>query len=172
MHYAEQPGVKHATVVGGGLLGLEAAKAVYDLPCVPEVSIINRQAYPLSRQLDEEGGEMVLRKIEAMGVQVFTKVDVKSMDTRKDEEGADIFTGFEFTDGEQMEADLVIFAVGISPRDELARESGIKVAPKGGIAVDDRLMTSAKDVYAVGECASWRGNTYGKLGRFASDVLY
>jgi nitrite reductase (NAD(P)H) len=164
MHYAERPGVKHATVVGGGLLGLEAAKAVYDLPTVPEVSIINRQGYPLSRQLDEEGGEMVLRKIEAMGVQVFTNVNVSEMNVKQEEDGKDVFTGFDFTDGESMEADLVIFAVGITPRDELARESGIKVAPRGGIAADDSLMTSAQDVYAIGECCSWRGNTYGLIG--------
>ncbi len=164
MHYAEQPGVKHATVVGGGLLGLEAAKAVYDLPTVPQVSIINRQAYPLSRQLDEEGGEMVLRKIEAMGVQVFTNVNVSEMNVKRDQDGQDVFTGFDFDDGESMEADLVIFAVGITPRDELARESGIKVAPRGGIVADDGLMTSAQDVYAIGECCSWKGNTYGLIG--------
>ena len=91
----------------------------------------------------------------------------------KDEDGADVFTGFEFDDGEVVEADLVIYAVGITPRDDLARASGIKVHARGGIDVDDSLMTSAQDVYAMGECASWRGNTYGLIapGVEMADIL-
>ena len=68
--YGGQPHIKRATVVGGGLLGLEAAKAVYDMHEIEDVSIINRTGYPLSRQLDSSAGEMVLRRIEAMGVKV------------------------------------------------------------------------------------------------------
>ncbi|KAJ9104552.1 hypothetical protein QFC21_002049 [Naganishia friedmannii] len=164
--YAEKPEINSATVVGGGLLGLEAAKAAYDLSeHLKEVSIINRQAYPLSRQLDADAGEMVMRKIEEMGVKCMTKVDVKSMLTKKDpEDDMDVFTGFEFSDDEILPADMVIMAVGITPRDDLARVSGIATADRGGIAVGDDLMTSAKDVYALGECASWRGNTYGLIG--------
>lgn len=166
MTYAEKPEVKSATVVGGGLLGLEAAKAAYDLhEHLSEVSIINRQGYPLSRQLDAEAGEMVMRKIEEMGVRCMTKVDVKSMLTKQDpEDGMDVFTGFEFSDDEILPADMVIMAVGITPRDDLARVSGIATADRGGIVVGDDLMTDAKDVYALGECASWRGNTYGLIG--------
>lgn len=74
MDYAELPHISKASVVGGGLLGLEAAKAVYDMPGVPDVSIIIRQDYPLNRQLDPSAGELVLRKIEAMGVKVLTQV--------------------------------------------------------------------------------------------------
>jgi nitrite reductase (NAD(P)H) len=164
--YADSPSITRATVVGGGLLGLEAAKAVYDLPTIPDVSIINRQGYPLSRQLDQEAGTMVLRRIEDMGVKCLTNVNVKSMLTEPDTEdpSMEVFKGFEFTDGEVLEADLVIMAVGITPRDDLARASGIKCHTKGGIDVGDDLMTSAKDVYAMGECASWKGNTYGLIG--------
>lgn len=61
------------------------------------------------------------------------------------------------------EAELVVMAVGITPRDDLARASGISIARRGGIDVDDSLMTSAQDIYAIGECASWRGNTYGLI---------
>lgn len=148
------------------MLGLEAAKAVYDLPEISEVAIINRQAYPLSRQLDDDAGELVLRKIEAMGVKCMTKVDVKDILVKPDPEDPEkeIFTGFEFKDGECIDSDLVIMAVGITPRDEVARASGIQTHPRGGIAVGDDLMTSAKDVYAMGECASWQGNTYGLIG--------
>ena len=164
--YAEDPKITRATVVGGGLLGLEAAKAVYDLPTIPDVSIINRQGYPLSRQLDQEAGTMVLRRIEDMGVKCLTNVNVSSMLTEPcpEDPGMDVFKGFEFTDGECLEADLVIMAVGITPRDDLARASGIKCHARGGIDVGDDLMTSAKDVYAMGECASWKGNTYGLIG--------
>ena len=66
-------------MVGGGLLGLEAAKAVYDLETIKDVTIVNRSGFPLSRQLDDEGGEIVLRRIEAMGVEVLTKTSVKRL---------------------------------------------------------------------------------------------
>ncbi|KAL7410257.1 NADPH nitrite reductase [Mrakia frigida] len=173
IEYGGLPHIKTATVVGGGLLGLEAAKALYDMHEIEDVSIINRTGYPLSRQLDASAGEMVLRRIEALGVKVHTNVNVKDMLIEKDEDGGDVFKGFEFDDGEVVEADLVIMAVGITPRDDLARNSGIKVHPRGGIDVDDSLMTSAKDIYAMGECASWRGHTYGLIapGVEMADIL-
>lgn len=120
-----------------------------------------------------------------MGVNVHTSVNVKDMLVEPSivNPRGELFKGFEFDDGEvvgesflppftlyanlpsplHVEADLVIFAVGITPRDELARMSGIKVATRGGIDVDDNLETSAKGIYAIGECASWRGNTYGLI---------
>lgn len=122
----------------------------------------NRQAYPLSRQLDADAGELVLRKIEAMGVKVLTNMGVKSITTRQ-EGDRKVFTGFELSDGSILEADLVIFAIGIRSRDEIASASGINCHSRGGIVVDDNLETSAKDVYAIGECCNWRGNTYGLI---------
>ncbi|RXW14988.1 hypothetical protein EST38_g10867 [Candolleomyces aberdarensis] len=161
--YSESSEVNHAVVVGGGLLGLEAAKAVYDLPSISHVSIVNRQAYPLSRQLDGEAGEMVLHKIEGMGVEVLTRCSPTRQITRA-VDGEETFCGFELQDGKVHAADLVIYAIGIRPRDELARVSGIKCHPRSGIIVGDDLKTSAEDVYAIGECASWRENTYGLIG--------
>ncbi|KAG6846032.1 hypothetical protein H0H93_015942, partial [Arthromyces matolae] len=145
--YSEQPSVKHAVVVGGGLLGLEAAKAVYDMPSIERVSIINRQAYPLSRQLDAEAGEMVLHQIEAMGVQVLTRCSPTRQITRVAEDGSahEIFTGFELQDGSIHEADLVIYAIGIRPRDDVAKASGLKCHPRGGIVIGDDLQTSAEN---------------------------
>ncbi|TFK34312.1 NADPH nitrite reductase [Crucibulum laeve] len=164
--YAENPDVTRAVVVGGGLLGLEAAKAVYDLPTISHVSIINRQAYPLSRQLDAEAGEMVLHKIEAMGVHVLTRCSPSRQVTKPADDGSDeeIFIGFELQDGSIHESDLVIYAIGIKPRDDVARVSGIDCHPRGGIIVGDDLTTSAENVYAIGECASWRENSYGLIG--------
>ena len=184
IEYAARDDVKHAVVVGGGLLGLEAAKAVYDLETsvfysfiqltreltiflnrISHVSIINRQAYPLSRQLDADAGEMVLRKIEGMGVQVLTNCSPAQQLTRSANDGSrnKVFTGFTLQDGTTHEADLVIYAIGIKPRDELGQASGIECHPRGGIIVDDNLQTSAPDVYAIGECASWKGNYYGLI---------
>lgn len=143
---------------------------MYDLEAIPDVAIINRSAFPLSRQIDNDAGELVLQRIESLGVKVYTNCGVKDIitTTRSTPDAVsgttETFAGLEFDDGTILSAQLVIFAIGISPRDELARASGIDVHKKGGIVVDDYLTTSAKDVYAVGECANWRGNTYGLIG--------
>ncbi|KAF8137709.1 hypothetical protein EV363DRAFT_1318672 [Boletus edulis] len=162
LSYSQEDHVKggHAVVVGGGLLGLEAAKAVFDLETIGKVSIINRQAYPLSRQLDEEGGEIVLRRIEAMGVDVLTKTSVKDVVTTL--EG--VLSGLTLSDDTLLDAQMVIYAIGITPRDDLARKAGLNCRDKGGIIIDDHLRASAPDVYAIGECASWRENTFGLIG--------
>jgi nitrite reductase (NAD(P)H) len=74
-----------------------------------------------------------------------------------------VLNGFNLTDRTHITAELAIFAIGIKPRDDLAKASGIICHPKGGVIVGDDLRTSAPDVYAIGECANWRGNTYGLL---------
>lgn len=162
LSYSEENHVRggRAVVVGGGLLGLEAAKAVFDLETIGKVTIINRQAYPLSRQLDDEGGEIVLRCIEAMGVEVLTKTSVTSLVTTP--EG--VLTGLVLSNDDQLDAEMVVYAIGISPRDDLARKAGLKCGVRGGITVDDYLRTSTPDIYAIGECASWRENTFGLIG--------
>ncbi|KAG9089514.1 hypothetical protein FRC06_001509, partial [Ceratobasidium sp. 370] len=178
--FSERPEVTKAVVVGGGLLGLEAAKALYDLPAVPDVSIVNRQAFPLSRQLDGEAGEMVLRKIEAMGVRVYTRVNVTAITTEKlppnkvESDGrTELFTGFDLNDGTHIAADMAVFAIGIKSRDDLARSAGIECHAKGGIIVNDDLSCSVSNVYAIGECTSWKGNTYGLIapGVEMADIL-
>lgn len=153
-------------MVGGGLIGLEAAKAIYDLPTVPDMSIINRSGWPLSRQLDQEAGDMVTRKIEAMGVEVITNVDVKDVVLKagKSASGKDVFGGFELDNGNIIEADLTVFTTGIKPRDELAKKAGLECHRRGGVVVNNFLQTSAPDIYAIGECASWKGNFYGLIG--------
>ncbi|KAH0839338.1 hypothetical protein J3R83DRAFT_20 [Lanmaoa asiatica] len=195
LSYSEQHHVRggRAVVVGGGLLGLEAAKALYDLyvhftcvlrlhdqiklttrstiirEAIGKVAIINRQAFPLSRQLDDVGGEIVLRRIEAMGVEALTKTFVR--DVLISEDG--ILTGLVLSNDQHFDAQMVIYAIGITPRDDLARKAGLKREDKGGITVDDLLRTSAPDVYAIGECASWRNNTYGLIapGIEMADIL-
>ncbi|THH20470.1 hypothetical protein EUX98_g8578 [Antrodiella citrinella] len=153
------------TVIGGGLLGLEAAKAAYDLDTIESVTIVNRRAYPLSHQLDAHGGEIVLRRIEAMGVRVVTNASPTDLITvHKGDET--VLTGLKMQDGSILDSEIVIFAIGITPRDDLARASNIKCMEGGkhGIVVNDFLETSAPDVFAIGECASWKGETYGLIG--------
>jgi nitrite reductase (NAD(P)H) len=82
-----------------------------------------------------------------------------STDSNADE----TFTGFTLADGSVLEADMAIFAIGIVPRDEIAKQGGIEVFHRGGIVVNDDLMTNVQDVYAIGECCSWRGNNYGLI---------
>jgi len=129
------------------------------------VSIVNRQAYPLSRQLDEDAGKMVLNKIENLGVQVLTNCSPSEELTRDAEDGSDyrVFTGLRLQNGSTHNADMVIYAIGIQPRDEIARDCGIECHPKGGIIVGNDLQTSAPDVYAIGECASWKDHYYGLI---------
>ncbi|KAI3622179.1 nitrite reductase [Moniliophthora roreri] len=158
-----------AAVIGGGLLGLEAAKAVYELETVEQVSIIIRGGFPLSRQLDDAGGEIVLRRIREMGVSVLTHTSVKAV--RVGDDG--LCQGLELQNGQLLEYDIVIFAIGITPRDELARVSGIACAEKGGVIIDDTLLTSAKDVFGLGECVRWQDASYGLIapGIEMADIL-
>ncbi|OCH89826.1 nitrite reductase [Obba rivulosa] len=169
--YAEQDTArgKEAVVLGGGLLGLEAAKAVYDLETVGQVTIVHRQVHPLSRQLDAHGGGIVRTRIEALGVTWCGSTSGTAL--RMDETGA--LEGLELDDGSVLPCRIAVFAIGITPRDDLARKAGLKCAPRGGIVVDDELRTSAQDVWAIGECASWKENTYGLIapGIEMADIL-
>ena len=102
-----------------------------------------------------------------MGVQVLTKCSPTRHLTRlaeEDESGDKVFIGLELSDGAVHEADLVIYAIGIRPRDDIAQASGIQCHGRGGIIVGDSLKTSAEDTYAIGECASWKENIYGLIG--------
>lgn len=106
-----------------------------------------------------------------MGVEVITNSSPKGIVTADGQ--PDTFAGLEMADGSIVDADIVIFSVGISPRDDLAKKAGIACEERGGITVNDSLETSARDVYAVGECASWNHNTYGLIapGIEMADIL-
>jgi nitrite reductase (NADH) large subunit len=150
---------KSAVVIGGGLLGLEAAKAAVDLKL--QTHVVEFASRLMPRQLDEVGARLLQDKIESLGIQVhLNKV------TTRFAGGADNgpVTELEFTDGESLATDLVIISAGIRPRDDIAAASGIEVGPRGGVVVDDTLTTSDPDVYAIGECALHRGMIYGLVG--------
>ncbi|KAK5721389.1 hypothetical protein LTR17_014600 [Elasticomyces elasticus] len=157
-------------VVGGGLLGLEAAKAMMDLEEFSKVKLIERNRWVLSRQLDGDAGSMVVEQVTALGLDVLLSKRVGKINTDADNS----VTGVVFEDGEQMDCSCICFAIGIKARDELARKSGIKCADRGGgIIINPDMSTSAPDVYAVGECASWENQTFGLIapGIEMADIL-
>ena len=157
-------------VVGGGLLGLEAAKAMMDLEKFKKVKLIERNRWVLSRQLDNDAGSMVVGQVRDLGLDVLLSKRVGKINTNSDNS----VTGVTFEDGEEMECSCICFAIGIKARDELARKSGISCADRGGgIVVNPDLSTSIKDIYAIGECASWESQTFGLIapGIEMADVL-
>lgn len=158
------------TVVGGGLLGLEAANAMMDLKCYEKVKLIERNRWVLSRQLDADAGNLVVEKVTELGLDILLSKRVGKIRT----DGGNNVIGVVFEDGAEMDCSTVCFAIGVRPRDSLARSAGIKCADRGGgILVGDDLGTSAPDVYAIGECASWQGQTFGLIapGVEMADVL-
>lgn len=160
----------NGAVVGGGLLGLEAAKAMMDLEAFEKVKLIERNRWVLSRQLDGDAGGLVVEQVRALGLEVLLSKRVGKIEV--DEKNC--VKGVVFEDGEKMECSTICFAIGIKARDELARKAGIKCADRGGgIVVNEDLSTSMKDVYAIGECASWENQTFGLIapGIEMADVL-
>jgi len=142
------------TVIGGGLLGLEAAKALKDLGL--ETHVIEFAPRLMALQLDDAAGRLLRRQIEALGVLVHTSKSAKEI-----VDGAERGHRVVFADGSTLETDLVVYSAGIRPHDELARAAGLAVGERGGIAIDDQCRTSDPDIYAVGECALWEGRIFG-----------
>ncbi len=144
---------QRCVVIGGGLLGLEAAKAAYDLGL--ETHIVEFAPRLMPRQVDDPGSRMLVKQIEALGVHVHLGKTTKAI------HGTGAVERIEFADGESIDADMMIISAGIRPRDDLAKEAGLALAERGGVVVDERLQTSDGQIYAVGECASFRNMIYG-----------
>ncbi|GAA4121644.1 nitrite reductase large subunit NirB [Nocardioides fonticola] len=143
-----------AAVVGGGLLGLEAANALHGLG-VP-THVVEMAPRLMAVQVDDAGGAVLRRHIEALGLHVHT--DVATTAVLGDADGV---TGLALRDRDPLEVGLVVFAAGIRPRDALARAAGIEVAERGGVLVDEQGRASAPHVWAIGECAAPGGRMYG-----------
>jgi nitrite reductase (NADH) large subunit len=141
-------------VVGGGLLGLECAKALRDLGL--ETHVVEFAPRLMTVQVDDDGGRVLRNKIEELGLHVHT-----SRNTVEITDGARARHRMVFNDGSHLETDMIVFSAGIRPRDELARQNALAVGPRGGIAVDDHLRTSDPDIYAIGECAAWNEQLFG-----------
>jgi nitrite reductase (NADH) large subunit len=144
----------NAVVVGGGLLGLEAAKGLLDRGL--HVTIVQLSDTLMNAQLDKLAGQMLRRAVEQMGIFVRSNRTVQAI------LGEERVEAVRFDDRSRIPTDLVVFACGIRPRVEVAREAGIPV--DRGILVNDVLATSVPGIYAVGECAEHRGKVYGILG--------
>jgi nitrite reductase (NADH) large subunit len=144
---------RKAAVIGGGLLGLEAAKAMLDLEL--ETHVVEHSPRLMPRQLDETGAALLRAKLEHLGVKIHLNKDTAAI------RGKDKVEWMEFADNTELETDMVVVSAGIRPRDELARQAGLKVGPRGGIVVNDQLQSSDPSVFAVGECALFEGMVYG-----------
>ncbi len=142
-------------VIGGGLLGLEAAGALDGLGV--GVTIVQSSNRLLSAQVDDAGGEALRRLIEQRGLDVRTN----SRTTELAADAAGRVAGLRFDDLSTLDADIVIFSVGVRPRDELARAAGLEVAPRGGVVIDDGCRTSDPAIWAIGEVAAVDGQCFG-----------
>ncbi|SEM05187.1 nitrite reductase large subunit NirB [Halomonas daqiaonensis] len=157
-------------VVGGGLLGLEAANALRGLNL--DTAVVEFAPRLMPMQVDSEGGELLREKIEALGVQVHT-----DRATQRIEDGVDAAHRMVFQDDKVLEADLIVFSAGIRPRDELARDSALEMGERGGVVIDDRCLTSDPAILAVGEVALWNNSIFGlvapgyQMAKVAADTL-
>jgi len=142
-----------AAVIGGGLLGLEAAKAAYDLGL--DTHIIEFAPRLMPRQIDDDGSRILVNKIEGLGVHVHLNKATKTI------HGEHHVERMEFTDGESLDVDMIIVSAGIRPRDDLARDADLEVGQRGGVVVNDQMQTTDPHIFAIGEVALHDGFLYG-----------
>lgn len=141
-------------VIGGGLLGLEAANALKQTGL--ETHIVEFAPQLMAVQLDTGGGQLLRDMIQQLGVQVHTRKATSVIRAGKTHRYC-----LEFQDGGELETDLVLFSAGIRPQDALATQAGLSVGERGGIVIDDHCRSSDRDIYSIGECALWNGQVFG-----------
>ncbi len=165
--WATAGGRTSGLVIGGGLLGLEAASAVRSLGL--DVHVVEMAPYPMPQQLGEGGGRMLARWIDSLGVHLHCGVAPE----RFLSDAGGRVSGLVMADGTEFATDMVIFSAGVRPRDDLARSAGIEVGERGGVVVDDSLATSVPNVWAIGEVALHRERVYGLVapGYEMADLL-
>ncbi len=146
--------VTRGTVVGGGLLGLEAANALKNLGL--ETSVVEFAPRLMPVQLDEKGGSVLKGMIEGIDVKVYTDTATKEII-----DGEDAFHRMNFADGTYLETDLILFSAGIRPQDALAKQSGLAMGERGGITINNHCQTSDDAIYSIGECALWNNMIFG-----------
>jgi len=162
---SQAEGAKIGVVVGGGLLGLEAANAVKNLGL--ETHVVEFAPGLMGVQLDAGGSAMLRRKIEALGVKVHTSKATQLIEPLPSSAiGSDLATSetrlaMHFADGESLGTDMIVFSAGIRPYDQLARDAGLNVGERGGIEIDGNCKTSDRNIFAIGECALYDGRIFG-----------
>ena len=145
---------KKGAVIGGGLLGLEAAKAMLDLG-IKDIQVIEFAPRLMPRQIDEAASHLLQSKLEKLGLRVHTSKNTSAIT------GDDCIAGVNFTDNTSIEADMLVISAGIKPRDELAKGCNLTTGVRGGIVVNEKLQTSDPTIYAIGECALFKEMIYG-----------
>ena len=165
LDYAKANNVQSAAVIGGGLLGLEAAKAVKDMGITSH--IIEFAPILMMRQIDQGGHNALVGKIEELGLKVHCDARTQAFvgqDGTDDNESMSPVAALKFSNGwDDLPVEMVVVSCGIKPRDELARVAGIALGERGGVIVDEQLRTSADGVYAVGEIALYKNFIYGLI---------
>ncbi|MCW4352270.1 nitrite reductase large subunit NirB [Hoyosella sp. YIM 151337] len=151
------PAGSAAVVVGGGLLGLEAANALKLLGLTPHVVELAPRLMPL--QVDEGGGALLKNLVTSLGLSIHTGVSTAAI---KELENGRL--AVELSDGSVIDASLLVFSAGVRPRDELARTAGVEVGERGGVITSLSCQTSDPDIYAIGEVAAIEGRCYGLVG--------
>ncbi len=145
---------KVGVVVGGGLLGLEAANALKEAGL--ETHVVEFAPQLMAVQLDEGGGRLLKNKIEDLGVKVHT-----SKATSEIVAGENCRFRMNFQGDDYLETDMILFSAGIRPSDQLARSFDLEIGERGGIVIDNQCKTSDPDIYAIGECALWQNRIFG-----------
>jgi nitrite reductase (NADH) large subunit len=145
--------VKRGAVMGGGLLGLEAAKALLDLGL--ETHVVEFASRLMPRQIDEAGSEVLAHKLTQLGITIHTGKNTKSID------GNGKLEGLTFADGSHLNIEMLVISAGIRPRDELAKATLLNVHPRGGIIVDNDMRTSDDNIFAIGEAVVHNNMVYG-----------
>ena len=169
---ASGAGAEVGVVVGGGLLGLEAANALTNMGLATHV--VEFAPGLMNAQLDAGGGAMLRGMIEDLGVTVHTGKNTQRIVA---ESGESSRYRMEFADGDALDTDVVVFSAGIRPRDDLARQCGLEVGERGGIVVDEHCRTTDASILAVGECALYDGRIFGlvapgyEMAKVAAGVL-
>ncbi|MBK0384357.1 nitrite reductase large subunit [Pedobacter sp. SD-b] len=145
---------KSGAVMGGGLLGLEAAKALLDLG-IKETHVIEFASRLMPRQIDDAGSKLLQGKLSQLGLQIHLNKNTSSI------LGENEIKGLAFADDSKLDLDMLVISAGIRPRDEIARLAGLEVSTRGGIVVNEFMQTSDKDIFAIGECALYKNMIYG-----------
>lgn len=168
---------KIGVVVGGGLLGLEAANALKQAGL--KTHVVEFAPQLMGVQVDARGGELLKAKIEELGVTVHTQKATQVIEKIADKSSVGSGCRYKmcFADGTHLDTDMILFSAGIRPTDHLARQFDIEIGERGGIVINSECQTSTQDIYAIGECALWNKFIFGlvapgyTMARVAADNI-